>query len=516
MSSFQSTRGGVRGATFEQVVLSGLASDKGLFVPETFPSIPENALQDWKDLSYNELALKVMQLFISTDEIPSDDLKTIIDRSYNSRNFRHSDVVPIVPVSDMSVMELFHGPTFAFKDIALQFLGNLFEYFLARKNKTSKERYSMTVVGATSGDTGSSAIYGLRGKSDIEVFILYPEGKVSDIQEKQMISVLDSNIHNLAVQGTFDDCQAVVKGLFGDAEFKRKYKLGAVNSINFARILAQIVYYFYAYFRLQEEYRGKVSKVSFSVPTGNFGDILAGYYAKRLGLPVDDLIVATNDNDILHRFFTTGKYHRAGVSHTISPSMDICVSSNFERFLFGIAGDDSEQLVRWMNEFETTGKLTIQGDLLKKAQEQMKSCRVSEATILQTIRSVWKTEQYLLDPHTSIGYKAAEEMKTTSSPMVVVGTAHYGKFLPTVVRAIYNHDRIFETPIKQHPILEAIKHLPTRNTVVQNDITLIREQIEATVKSRRRFAWINPTSSAVTGAATAAVGLVAWYLLKRK
>ena len=282
MVRYRSTRGGVNGLSFEQAVLMGLASDRGLLLPEkdACPTLPADALSKWAKLPYQDLAVEVMALFIDDSEISRADLTRLVHKSYNESTFRADQVSPVVTLSDqLHVLELFHGPTFAFKDIALQFLGNLFEFFLQRKNHGVPEaqKHRVTVIGATSGDTGSSAIYGLRGKENIEVFILFPHGRVSQIQERQMTTVLDENIHNVAVQGTFDDCQAIVKDLFADAAFKAKYNLGAVNSINWARILAQIVYYVYAYFRMREQ---GIDRVSFSVPTGNFGDILAGFYAK--------------------------------------------------------------------------------------------------------------------------------------------------------------------------------------------------------------------------------------------
>merc|ERR1740121_2180283 len=283
-------------------------------------------------MSFGELAYEIACLYVPESEIPRADLQELMTRSYET--FTHPEVVPSVKVNDFYIMELFHGPTFAFKDVALQALGNVYEYFLKRNKRR------LTVLGATSGDTGSAAIYGMRGKENVECFILFPEGRVSQIQQQQMTSVLDANVHCVAVKGTFDDCQDIVKGLFGDLAFKKKYGLGAVNSINWARIMFQITYYFYTYYKLFPSCDGQTS---FSVPTGNFGDILAGYYAKRMGLPVRQLIVATNSNDILHRFFTTGDYDKHPVLQTCSPSMDIGISSNFERYLFYLMGESPKR-----------------------------------------------------------------------------------------------------------------------------------------------------------------------------
>ncbi|KDO19216.1 hypothetical protein SPRG_15659 [Saprolegnia parasitica CBS 223.65] len=525
MTKYQSTRGGVRGFSFEEAVLSGLAADRGLFVPESIPQLPEGALEAWAKLSYEELAVEVMSLFIDDAEIPRADLTELVAKAYtcSETNFRDPTIAPIVQVKDqLYMLELFHGPTFAFKDVALQFLGHLFEYFLERKNRneTSGKTHRITVVGATSGDTGSAAIYGLRNKKNVEVFIMYPHGRVSAIQEQQMACILDENIHNLAVKGTFDDCQAIVKDCFADAEFKAAYSLGAVNSINWARILAQIVYYFYAYFRLSPEAQ---KKVAFSVPTGNFGDILAGFYAMKLGLPMQKLIVATNDNDILHRFFSTGAYHRSGVSHTISPSMDICVSSNFERYLFSLCGDDAAVLHQWMSTFEATGKLTVEGPLLAKAKHEMASYSVLEPEVLQTIQTYHDAHNYVLDPHSAIGVAAGDaylrDMADPDVTVVVLATAHYGKFMPTVQSA-------FSTPVAlpQHPILKALESLPQKSHVTENSVAAVQALVRETVPVAKKqmpccvfgaASYLLPESNALKAALVIAVGAVAVVALQR-
>lgn len=492
MVHYRSTRGGVRNLSFEQAVLTGLASDRGLLVPEVneFPSLPANALEKWATLSYQELAVEVMSLFIDEREISRTELRLLVDKSYSSTTFRAQDVAPVVKLTEkMLVLELFHGPTFAFKDIALQFLGNLFEFFLKRKNETlpaGVPKHQITVVGATSGDTGSSAIYGLRGKENVDVFILFPEGRVSAIQQRQMTTVLDQNIYNVAIKGTFDDCQAIVKNLFADADFKTKYNLGAVNSINFARILAQIVYYVWAYFRAREQH--VTGEVAFSVPTGNFGDILAGFYAKKLGVPIGKLIVATNENDILHRFFSSGKYYRHDIQHTISPSMDICVSSNFERYLFALSGENHDILRGWMQCFEQTNELTISGSLFAKAQDDMGSYAVHEKEVCSTIAEYKKVHQYLFDPHSAVGAAAAMHFcqeklaDKPNSAVVVVGTAHYGKFLPVVSQAL----GVPETEIQQHPILKQLESLPTRLSVAENSSDCVANYIRKTLAKKRR------------------------------
>ncbi len=315
-----STRGGVEPVSFSQAVMMGLATDGGLLLPETIPQVDPDTLSRWAGLSFQELAVEVMLPYVG-DDLTRTELTDLVQRSYST--FQHPEVTPVVEAGGRRILELFHGPTAAFKDVALQFLGNLFEFLLERSGGR------LNIVGATSGDTGSAAIYGVRGKARINIFILHPLGRVSPIQERQMTTVLDDNVHNIAIRGTFDDGQRIVKSLFNDLDFKQEYHLGAVNSINWARVLAQVVYYFYAWGRMSA---GDTSKAaSFSVPTGNFGDIFAGFVAKRMGLPVDRLILATNRNDILTRFVASGEYRLADVHPTLAPSMDIAVASNFER-----------------------------------------------------------------------------------------------------------------------------------------------------------------------------------------
>jgi threonine synthase len=468
MVKYRTTRGQVAGNSFEDTVMTGLGPDKGLFVPESIPQVTPAQLEKWKDLDFKGLAFEVMSMFIDRDEIPADDLKGIIAKAYTK--FRDEEITPVVELDkgERFILELFHGPTFAFKDVALQFLGTLFEYILS-KRKGDDAR--MTIVGATSGDTGSSAIHGVMGKAGIDIFIMYPNGKCSKIQEQQMITILDDNVHNIAVEGCFDDCQAIVKQLFGDEQFRTEFKLGAVNSINWARILAQIVYYFYAYFRVQEKL-GKDAKVSFSVPTGNFGDILAGFYAKKMGLPIGDLIVATNDNDILHRFFSKGEYHKASrVEETISPSMDIGVSSNFERFLFHCADMNPDVLRGWMENFEKTGKLTATPELLARAQAEMKSARVDQPEVSAQIKQVFDDYNgYLLDPHSAIGVAAAAKVNAPS-PVVCLACAHWAKFPDAVSRAIGTEAY---AGMKYPDVLTETSKKPGRKQVLPNDLAAIR------------------------------------------
>ncbi|KAH8601248.1 threonine synthase-like protein [Bisporella sp. PMI_857] len=483
---YLSTRGGSYGLSFEEVVLKGLAADSGLFIPEEIPTLPRDWESKWKNLSFSDLAFEILSLYISPSEIPPADLKDIINRSYST--FRSTDTTPLVPLNqkdNLYLLELFHGPTFAFKDVALQFLGNLFEYFLVRRNKgkTGKDRHHLTVVGATSGDTGSAAIYGLRGKKDISVFILYPKGKVSPIQEAQMTTVLDANVHNLVVEGTFDDCQDIVKALFADPKINQTQNLGAVNSINWARILAQTTYYFYSYFNLTKSpaYKGG-GKVRFVVPTGNFGDILAGYFAKRMGLPAEKLVVATNENDILDRFWRTGHYekkavhgveaeggiaadgvkaHEEGVRETLSPAMDILVSSNFERLLWflayefaAVAGMDDEwnkkqagqEVEQWLKELKSRGGFGVHKDILAAAKKDFESERVSDEQTIETIKEFYAAKDgakggYILDPHSAIGVAASVRSIKRAGPdtyHISLATAHPAKFANAVDLALKN------------------------------------------------------------------------------
>ncbi|CAM9114704.1 unnamed protein product [Choristocarpus tenellus] len=473
--TYCSTRGGAVGVSFEDVVLGGLANDRGLYVPEVVPEVAVDEIMSWRALSFPELSHRIMSKYISELEIPTNDLLDVCKRS--TVNFRTPDVTPVVRVGSTWVLELFHGPTFAFKDVALQFLGNLFEYFLTRKRDRGEDA-GLTILGATSGDTGSAAIYGLRGKEQVSCFIMFPHGRVSDIQERQMTTVSDPNINCISVHGSFDDCQDIVKASFGDKDFRERVKLGAVNSINWARVLAQITYYFWAYFRVSEANEmgddGGPSVINFSVPTGNFGDVLAGYYSRRMGLPVGKLVVATNENDILHRFFTTGCYWREGVVPTVAPSMDICVSSNFERFLFHLCGDNASTLQEWMKNFELTGKLTLEGPLLEKAQEVFLSARVDTAENLAMIRSQWEEHRYLLCPHTSVGAAAAVKLELTPDRTVVLATAHAAKFVDAVTK-------VLDSPPPAPEALQELWGLATRSTVLPNSAEEVKTFILKTL-----------------------------------
>ncbi|WP_281883614.1 threonine synthase [Paenibacillus sp. YYML68] len=413
-----STRGQVAPIGFIDAVLMGLADDGGLLVPERMPQLTKEELAKWQSLSYPELALEIFSLYIE-DEIPRDELKQLVDDSYAT--FRDEAVTPVRKLKDSQyVMELFHGPTFAFKDVALQFLGNLYSYISRRTSSI------IHILGATSGDTGASAIEGVRGKEGIKICILHPHQKVSKVQELQMTTIDDANVLNLSVEGTFDDCQRIIKELFADVDFKHQYHLRAINSINIARILAQIVYYFYAYFRLAEQ--GQQGAVSFSVPTGNFGDIFAGYMAKQMGLPIHKLIVATNENNILARFVNEGLYQPGEFRGTHSPSMDIQVASNFERYLYYLNNGDADAVASLMARFKSEGSLTVTGDVLKQVQADFAAYSVENEECLDTISEYYKQHDYLLDPHTACGIAASDKLTAEGEVTVTLSTAHPAKF----------------------------------------------------------------------------------------
>lgn len=416
-----STRGKAPVLEFEDVLLTGLASDGGLYVPEKLPHYSSAEIASWAGLPYNELAFKIIQPFVG-NAIPVGDLKKIIDETYGV--FRHPAVTPLVQIGHNEwVLELFHGPTLAFKDVALQLLGRLLDNVLERR----KER--VAILGATSGDTGSAAIEGCRHCQYIDIFIMHPHGRVSEVQRRQMTTAISHNIFNLAINGNFDDCQQIVKDCFADQSFLKGKRLVAVNSINWARIMAQIVYYFYAALHLGAPHR----EMQFSVPTGNFGDIFAGYLAKKMGLPVKQLVIATNKNDILHRFMSNNRYEKTTLAHTLSPSMDIMISSNFERMLFELYDNDGAAISELMDQFKTR-PVSIESRRFERARTIFDSYAVDDPATCETIREVFDTTEYLLDPHTAIGVKAGRMTRRENAlPMITLGTAHPAKF-PDAVR----------------------------------------------------------------------------------
>ena len=418
---YRSTRGQVSGKGFVEALLMGLADDGGLLIPEEIPVIDAATLQQWSKFSYEELFLAIFAYY-TNDEIPLEDLREMASRAYG--RFRHPEVAPLKRVDDkLYVLELFHGPTFAFKDVALQFMGELYSYVAQKHGET------IHILGATSGDTGAAAIEGVRGKDGIRICILHPHQKVSVVQERQMTTVDDRNVLNLSVKGNFDDCQRVIKELFADLPFKSKYHLRAINSINFVRILSQAVYYFYAYLRLQDQLDG--AEVNFSVPSGNFGNIFSGYLAKRMGLPVGKLIIATNENNILETFVRTGLYQSGEFKSTHSPSMDIQVASNFERYLYYLLGEDTAAVSEAMKGFQETGSIKLEGELLEQVQRDFAAYGIDNAGCLSTIEGYYQNHNYLLDPHTACGISATERFaKDSGDDRVAISfaTAHPAKF----------------------------------------------------------------------------------------
>jgi len=448
-----STRGGIEPIAFKDAVMMGLATDGGLLLPESYPTFTPKQLESWRNLSYSDLAFTILSRFI--DDIPPADLKRLVDASYAT--FSNPEVTPVVKHDGVHILELFHGVTLAFKDVALQFLGNLFEYILAERKQ------KLTIVGATSGDTGSAAIHGVRGKKGITIFIMHPNGKTSPVQALQMTTVTDANVHNIAVHGTFDDCQDMVKAMFNDLDFKEKYSLGAVNSINWARVLAQTVYYVYAWLRVTDT---GDTNVSFSVPTGNFGDIFAGYVAKKMGLPIDKLLLATNENNILTRFVNEGDYSLSAVVQTVSPSMDIQVASNFERYLYYLFDENPARVRDAFDELRDSGKITFTSGEIERVQALFCSASVNRSETLETIRTFYKETGYLLDPHTAVGVRGAKKLLSADSARVCLATAHPAKFGDAVREAIG-----CDTPVPES--VAALYGLPTRCEVMDADLKQI-------------------------------------------
>jgi threonine synthase len=455
---YLSTRGGIRGLDFKDAVMMGLADDGGLLLPETIPVLTPGDLAALAKLDYPEMAFQIISRFVG--DLPAADLKALIDRSYAT--FTDPDVTPVVERDGVYILELFHGPTLAFKDIALQFLGNLFEYLLAERGE------HLNLLGATSGDTGSAAIYGVRGKQNINIFILHPHGKVSPIQELQMTTVTDPNVFNLAIRGTFDDGQRIVKEIFGDLPFKAGHALGAVNSINWARVLAQVVYYFYAWGQVQR--RTGCRDLYFAVPTGNFGDIFAGYVAKRMGLPIRKLLLATNENNILARFVRDGDYSVGSVVPTLSPSMDIQVASNFERYLYYLCDEDPAAVAGAMAAFGRTGKLTFTPAQRARVADDFQSLTVDRAQTVATIRDFHADTGYLLDPHTAVGVHAGRTLAGADAPVVCLATAHPAKFAEAVQQAIGQDPQ-------RPPSLEGIEQQEKRCEVIDADTAAVKEYI---------------------------------------
>ena len=457
---YLSTRGLAPTLGFSDVLLAGLARDGGLYVPTTWPQVAAEAIAAMAGRPYADVAFEVIRPFAG-GEIPDADLKAMCHAAYAT--FRHPDVAPLRQLGpDNYVLELFHGPTLAFKDIAMQLLAQLLDHVLAKRGSR------ITIAGATSGDTGAAAIEAFRGRSNADVFILFPEGRVSSFQRRQMTTVVASNVHAIAIKGTFDDCQSIVKGLFGNAGFRDGVHLSGVNSINWARIIGQIVYYFTAAAALGAPRRA----VSFTVPTGNFGDIFAGYAAKRMGLPIDTLVIATNVNDILARALATGRYDVRDVTATTSPSMDIQVSSNFERLLFEASGRDPAAVRVHMSDLAKSGAFTLRAAALAAIKADFAAGRADEMEVATTIAKTFADTSFLADPHTAVGLSVASRFAKKGVPMVTLATAHPAKF-PEAVKAAAK----VEPQLPQGFADILVK--PERFTTLANDQRAVEDHIRA-------------------------------------
>ena len=422
-----STRNNSKKVTFEHVFLKGLSEEGGLYIPEKLKKFDPKELKELSNLDYKSLACKIIKLFTG-DFIGEKNLKNLIDMSYS--NFREDNIVKINRFNQNYLLELYHGPTLAFKDIAMQLIGNFYEYYLQKNNK------KINIIVATSGDTGAAAIDAIRGKKNINIFVLHPHNKISSVQRKLMTTTREKNVFNLAINGNFDDCQNLVKSMFSDTKFANSINMSGVNSINWARIVAQTVYYFFSYFKIGKE------KISFSVPTGNFGDVYAGYIAKQMGLPLGKLIVATNQNDILHRAISKGDYKSSKVQETISPSMDIQVASNFERLLYDLYGKNSEKVKKVMMSIKDN-TYKIEQNILVKLQNDFDSESLNETEILNTIRNFYEENKIVIDPHTAIGVGVIKKLNLRD--VVILATAHPCKFPIAIEKAISKIEKLPES-----------------------------------------------------------------------
>lgn len=469
-----STRGQTEPMDFSDVLLMGLAPDGGLMLPESYPQIDKATLAQWRKLSYPELAFEIMRLYAT--DIDETALQDIINRTYTKEVFGSDDIVPVRKLEDnLYLLGLSNGPTLAFKDVAMQFLGNAFEYVLKKKNER------LTIIGATSGDTGSAAEYALRGKANIEVFMLSPHGKMSEFQRAQMYSLTDANIHNIAIKGMFDDCQDIVKALQQDADFKAKYSLGTVNSINWGRILAQVVYYFKAYFAVTDMEGDANKKVSFCVPSGNFGNICAGHIAREMGLPVARLIVATNENDVLNDFFNQGAYHPRPADKTYitsSPSMDISKASNFERFVYLLLEKDSKRVQQLFDGVKAGNGFDL-SDVMEAVNTRygFAAGKSTHQDRLQTIKSVYEDYNDLIDPHTADGVKVARELRRDGEIIICAETALPVKFSETIFEAVGEID------IERPKHTEGLEGLPQQVIILDNDAELVANEIRKVVSA---------------------------------
>jgi threonine synthase len=470
---YVSTRGHPDRKHFCEILLEGLAPDGGLYLPERYPHVDAATLARWRALPYADLAFEILSLYI--DDIPADDLRAICRKTYTAETFGTKEIAPLKKLEDGLYLEgLSNGPTLAFKDMAMQLLGNLFEYELARRGEV------LNILGATSGDTGSAAEYAMRGKKGVRVFMTSPHGRMSPFQQAQMFSLQDENIHNIAIEGVFDDCQDIVKAVSNDLEFKRKYRIGTVNSINWARLVAQVVYYFAGYFQATNPHPNPLPEgegtmhVNFTVPSGNFGNICAGHVARMMGLPIDKLVAATNENDVLDEFFRTGVYRvraAADTHETSSPSMDISKASNFERFVFDLLGRDGARVKSLFGEqLAREGRFDLSGDVsFKQARERygFMSGKSTHADRIATIRDTHARFGVTIDTHTADGLKVAREHLTPGVPMIVLETALPIKFAESIVEAL-GHEP--ERPEK----FEGIEQLPKRVTVMAADADAVK------------------------------------------
>ncbi len=464
---YLSTRGHPDRKHFCEILLEGLAPDGGLYLPESYPKVDAATLAKWRGLPYADLAFEILSLYI--DDIPAQDLRAICRKTYTAEVFGTREIVPLKKLEEGVYLEaLSNGPTLAFKDMAMQLLGNLFEYELARRGE------ELNILGATSGDTGSAAEYAMRGKKGVRVFMTSPNGRMSPFQQAQMFSLQDANIHNLAVEGVFDDCQDIVKAVSNDLAFKRQYRIGTVNSINWARLVAQVVYYFAGYFQAT---RSNDEKVSFAVPSGNFGNICAGHVARMMGLPIAQLVLATNENDVLDEFFRTGTYRVRGSKDTYetsSPSMDISKASNFERFVFDLLGRDGAKVRSlFAEELAAKGQFSLPADVVQAREAYgFVSGKSTHADRLATIRDTFQRFGTMIDTHTADGLKVAREHRLAGVPMIVLETALPIKFAETIVEAL---GREPDRPAK----FAGIEKLPKRVTVLPADAERVKQFIAA-------------------------------------
>jgi len=451
-----STRNTQKTFSFKDVFLQGLAPDGGLFVPKKFPAYTLEEIENLKNLSYKELAVKIIHEFCS-DEFNENEINNLVKISY--KNFRIKEVVKIRKLGKLSLLELFHGPTLAFKDIAMQVIGNMYEQILKKNN------FKINIIVATSGDTGAAAISAIKDRKNMRIFVLHPDKKISEIQRKFMTTVNSKNVFNIALNGNFDDCQKLVKSMFNDKDFRNSINMSGVNSINWSRIVFQIVYYFFAYFQVAK----KNEKINFSVPTGNFGDIYAGYVAKKMGLPIDKLVIATNTNDILKRVIQTGFYKPTKVHHTVSPSMDIQVASNFERLIFDICSSNSVRISELMDDFNKKGEFKIEERELKKIRDSFNAESLSEEETKLIINKTYSSEKILVDPHTAVGIGVLKKISLKGST-IILATAHPAKFSEVVVQATNSKPKL---PEKLKNILikkENYEKLPNDIKIIQNYI----------------------------------------------